>query len=135
MPFLYLTRTRLWRKAPARGFKGAGTAPLQKKNHFRDWLAKSQGKENTTIPEVVYDSLMQELKKKRIRRVEDVTREMIRGLLKKLRMSKYYHNLSQIHYHITGLRPPRFTPEEEATLMDMFMELGKPDPRPKAPNP
>uniref|UniRef100_A0A6C0BQ19 Uncharacterized protein n=1 Tax=viral metagenome TaxID=1070528 RepID=A0A6C0BQ19_9ZZZZ len=95
----------------------------KKKNHFRDWLAKSQGKENTTIPEVVYDSLLNELRNLRITSAEQVTRQIIRDLLKKLKMPKYYHNVSQIHYHITGKRPPQFTGEEEAILMAMFMEL------------
>jgi hypothetical protein len=81
----------------------------KKKNHFRDWLAKSQGKENTTIPEVVYDSLLNEFRKMRITRAEDVTRQIIRDLLTKLKMPKYYHNISQIHYHLTGKHPPQFT--------------------------
>jgi hypothetical protein len=98
----------------------------KKKNHFRDWLAKSQGKENTTIPQVVYDSLLNEFRKLRITRAEDVTRPKIRELLTKLKMPKYYHNISQIHYHITGKRPPEFTIEEETILMEMFMKLGIP---------
>jgi len=81
----------------------------KKKNHFRDWLAKSQGKENTSIPEVVYDSLLNEFRKMRITRAEDVTRQIIRDLLTKLKMPKYYHNISQIHFHLTGKHPPQFT--------------------------
>lgn len=95
----------------------------KKKNHFRDWLASSQGKENTTIPDVVYDSLLNELRKMRKTRAEQVTREIIRELLTKLKMPKYYRNISQIHYHITGKRPPQFTHDEETILMDMFMQL------------
>lgn len=91
------------------------TLPIQvpfaykKKNHFRDWLAKSQGKENTTIPQVVYDSLLQELKKMRLHRAEDVTRKVIRKLLKKLKMSRYYHNSSQLLFHLVGIHPPQFS--------------------------
>lgn len=105
------------------------TIPLQapftykKKNHFRDWLARIQGKENTVIPKEVYDALLNELHKMRIKSTDNVDRNLIRKLLKKLKMSKYYKNLSQIHYHITGKEPPRFTPVQETTLMEMFMLL------------
>jgi hypothetical protein len=95
----------------------------QKINHFRDWLAKSQGKENSTIPTVVYDALLNELRKQRIVDAKKVTRELIHKLLKKLKMSKYYHNISQIHYHLTGKYPPQFTAEEEAVMMEMFEQL------------
>lgn len=95
----------------------------KKRNHFRDWLSKSQAKENTTIPEIVYDALINELKKMRVTKVESVTRQTIRALLKKLKMSRYYHNLSQIVYHITGQHPMSFTGEEETILMGMFTLL------------
>lgn len=95
----------------------------KKKNHFRDWLAKIQGKENTHIPQAVYDALLNELFKMRVKTTEQVDRETLRKLLRKLHMTKYYRNLSQIHYHITGKHPPQFTQEEEQLLMDMFTEL------------
>lgn len=95
----------------------------RKKNHFRDWLARSQGKENTTIPQVVYDSLLVEIRKRRITEAKSVTRELLIELMRKLKMNKYYRNVSQIHYHITGKYPPQFTSEQEAVLMDMFSEL------------
>ena len=59
-----------------------------KKNHFRDWLTKSQGKENTAIPQVVYDSLLNELRKMRVVSAEDVDRHMLHDLLRKLKMPK-----------------------------------------------
>lgn len=95
----------------------------KKKNHFRDWLAKLQGKENTTIPEEVYDALLNELYKMRVKKTKQVDREMIQKLLKKLKMPKFYRNVSQIHYHLTGKHPPEFTPEEEQIMMDMFSVL------------
>ena len=48
----------------------------KKLNHFRDWLARSQAKENTTIPTVVYDSLLNELKNLRVASAEQVTGEL-----------------------------------------------------------
>lgn len=95
----------------------------QKKNHFRDWLAKAQGLENRTIPQTVYDALINELRRMHIESAEQVTRSLLRKLLRKLKMSAYYHNLSKIHFHLTGQRPPEFTQEEVEILMDMFTQL------------
>lgn len=95
----------------------------QKKNHFRDWLAKAQGLENRTIPPLVYDALRNELKRMQIKKAEDVTRKLLHDLLKKLNMSTYYHNVSKIHYHLTGQRPPEFTQEEVEIMNDMFLRL------------
>ncbi len=95
----------------------------KKKNHFRDWLARSQGKEGTNIPDVVYDALLNELRKLRIKQSKDVTRELLIRLLRKLKMPKYYKNISQIHYHITGKHPPQFTQVQETILMQMFLTL------------
>jgi hypothetical protein len=95
----------------------------KKKNHFRDWLARSQGKEGTNIPDVVYDALLNELRKLRVKNSKEVTRELLIDLLRKLKMPKYYKNIAQIHYHITGKRPPQFSQLQESTLMQMFLEL------------
>lgn len=95
----------------------------QKKNHFRDWLAKAQGLENRTIPEIVYDTLRNELKRMQIKDAESVTRHVLHKLLKKRKMSTYYHNLSKIHYHLTGKRPPVFTQDEIEIMTEMFAKL------------
>lgn len=95
----------------------------KKKNHFRDWLARIQGKENSMIPQEVYDSLLHELSKLRKTKSTDVTRKNIHDLLKKLGLNKFYKHESQIHYHITGKIPPHFTSVQEGVLMEMFMKL------------
>jgi len=57
----------------------------KRENHFNEWLSQFQAQESTTIPTEVMDQLRVELRKMKIKNLEDITYAKIRGLLKKLR--------------------------------------------------
>lgn len=97
----------------------------KKKNHFKEILNQIQGKESTTIPEEVYQKILLELKKTRIR-PEDVKKQKIRDILRKIGHTKYYEHRSNIIYKIKGIPPITLSREIEDRLLLMFDDLLKP---------
>ena len=62
----------------------------KRENHFNEWLSQFQAQETTNIPLEVIDQLKNELKKIKIKKVEEITHARVRSLLKKLKLNKYY---------------------------------------------
>ena len=98
-------------------------------NHLQEWLSKFQAKETIDIPDVVFSDIMNEIKKERITDLSILTREKIRGYLKKLKRdkntkySKYYDHVAYILYRITGKEPPRLPQKIEEKFKDMFKDI------------
>ncbi len=97
----------------------------KKKNHFKEILNQIQGKESTTIPEEVYQKILQELKKTRVK-TEDIKKQKIRDILRKIGHTKYYEHRSNIIYKIKGIPPITLSREIEDRLLLMFDDLLKP---------
>lgn len=95
-------------------------------NHFVEWLNNIQGKETTNINDEVFDNILLELKKYRVTNLTVVKKNMIKDILKKLKLNKYYEHTPYIWNRITGLPNPHFTPELEEKLKNMFKELQVP---------
>lgn len=95
-------------------------------NHYTEWLNQIQGKETTEIPDEVFDNIMKELKKQRIYDSNDITREKIKDILKKLKINKYYEHVPYILNRITGNPNPHLSPELENKLKQMFKEIQVP---------
>ena len=98
----------------------------KRENHFNEWLSQFQAQEMTTIPVEVIDQLRVELKKMKIKKLEDITHAKIRGLLKKLRLNKYYEHVPYITNILNGIKPPNMPQELEETLRIMFKDIQKP---------
>ena len=98
----------------------------KRENHFNEWLSQFQAQEMTTIPEEVIEQLRSELKKIKIKKLEDITHAKIRGLLKKLRLNKYYEHVPYITNILNGIKPPSMPQELEETLRIMFKDIQKP---------
>ena len=96
----------------------------RKINHFNEWLAQFQAKENTDIPQIVIDSVMRELHKERISDPKKVKKEKIRDILQKLKMSKMYDHVQQIknriQHQMTNLT---LSKDMEEKLQHMFKEI------------
>jgi predicted nucleic acid-binding Zn-ribbon protein len=96
----------------------------KKINHFNEWLAQFQAKENTDIPADVIDAVLAELKKERIRDPKRVKKEKIHEILRKLKLSKMYDHVQQIknriHQQMTMLT---LSKEMEEKLQFMFKEI------------
>jgi hypothetical protein len=98
----------------------------KRENHFNEWLSQFQAQEMTTIPDEVMDQLRSELKKMKIKNLEEITHAKIRGLLKKLRLNKYYEHVPYITNILNGIRAPNMPQQLEEQLRIMFKEIQKP---------
>jgi ribosomal protein S27E len=98
----------------------------KRENHFNEWLSQFQAQEMTTIPDEVIEQLRSELKKMKIKNLEDITHAKIRGLLKKLRLNKYYEHVPYITNILNGIKPPSMPQELEEYLRIMFKDIQKP---------
>lgn len=102
------------------------TASYKRINHFREWCSQLQGKESTDIPEVIFEQILQELKKEKIVDKKKITYSKMREILKRLRVNKYYEHINYIINRINGMPTPHFTPELEDKLCSMFKEIQGP---------
>jgi|TARA_R110000851_G_scaffold121241_4_gene249735 ribosomal protein S27E len=98
----------------------------KRENHFNEWLSQFQAQEMTNIPIEVIDQLRAELKKMKIKNLEDITHTKIRGLLKKLRLNKYYEHVPYITNILNGIKPPNMPQELEEYLRIMFKDIQRP---------
>ena len=80
----------------------------------------------TTIPDEVMEQLRSELKKIKIKKLDEITHAKIRGLLKKLRLNKYYEHVPYITNILNGIRAPNMPQELEEQLRIMFKDIQKP---------
>ena len=95
-------------------------------NHFCEWLNKFQALESTTIPQEVYDKIMAEIKKEKIRNLKRIDAEKMRGILKKIDRTKYYEHIFHIINKINGVPPPKLSKELEEKLRIMFKKTQDP---------
>ena len=98
----------------------------KRENHFNEWLSQFQAQETTNIPTEVIEQLRNELKKIKIKTVEEITHARVRGLLKKLKLNKYYEHVPYITNILSGLSPPKMPQELEEKLRIMFKDIQKP---------
>lgn len=104
-----------------------------RKLHFRDSINQFQGKQNSSIPDKLYDELREYLKyhnilvgfesTPKIIRYENVTTNIIHTFLKEYKYSKYYDDIHLIHYIITGKKPRDITKLEPDLLNDFDILL------------
>ena len=95
-------------------------------NHLRECLNQWQGKENTFIPDEVYDSIIVELKKERIKNLATLTPKIMRALLRKLKLNKFYEHIPQILMKLTNRPPLKISKDIEEKLCEMFLQLQQP---------
>jgi len=96
----------------------------KKINHFNEWLAQFQAKENTDIPQDIIAAVMGELRKERISDPKKVKKEKIREILQKLKFSKMYDHVQQIKNRIQQqMTMLTLSKEMEEKLQHMFKEI------------
>lgn len=97
-----------------------------RKNHFNEWIAQFQGKETTTIPKEVLETLKEEFRKQKIKTNTEITHSKVRTLLKKVGMTKYYEHAPYIATVLNGLTPPAMPQGLEDRLRLMFNQIQMP---------
>lgn len=95
-------------------------------NHLNECLAQFQGKETTDIPEEIYNEILVEIKKERIKNMADITPGKLRLILKKLNRAGYYEHVPYIINQLNGLPPPVISPEVEEIIRNLFKEIQEP---------
>lgn len=95
-------------------------------NHLNEWILQFQGREMTTIPSSVIEQLRSEFKKQKIESVKEITQKKVKGLLRKLKLSKYYEHATYITNMLNGLDPPVMSHELEEKIRQMFREIQEP---------
>ena len=94
-------------------------------NHFNEVLSQLQAKENTTIPDEVFDCIKEEIVKKRLD-LNQLTLKMTKAFLKKNNLSKYTENSHTILYKLTGKNKITMSNELEEKLKQMFNDIQEP---------
>jgi hypothetical protein len=89
-------------------------------NHLNECISQIQGKETTDIPTEVYDMILLEIKKQQITNMAELTPVKLRGILKKLKLNRYYEHLVHLLSKLTGLDIPHLDPEVEERIRVMF---------------
>ena len=89
-------------------------------NHLNECISQIQGKETTDIPTEVYDMILLEIKKQKITNMAELTPKKLRGILKKLKLNRYYEHFVHLLSKLTGIDIPHLDPEVEERIRMMF---------------
>lgn len=95
-------------------------------NHFNETLNQIQAKESTDIPSEVIAAIKLELNKNRVVDLSKLSVSRMKGILKKLKLNKYYEHIPHIINKLNGLPPPELTPGMEDKLREMFKLIQDP---------
>lgn len=98
----------------------------KRENHFNEWISQFQAKESTSVPEEVIGQLRSEFRKMKIKNLEEITHEKVRGLLKKIDKNKYYEHAPYIASILGGITPPTMDQALEDKLRLMFHKIQAP---------
>jgi hypothetical protein len=94
-------------------------------NHFKEILAQFQAKETTQIPDNVIQKIKDRIKKERINDFSQINYDVMRDLLRKLGLNKYFEHIQYIN-SLFGIKPPIMSEELHETLCVLFIEIQKP---------
>ena len=96
--------------------------------HFKDAINQYSAKQNSTIPQKIYDDLENEFELHHLlegdkntpkeERFKRITKEHIQIFLKELDYTKHYENINLIHYNLTGVKPDDISYLEDKLIED-----------------
>ncbi len=95
-------------------------------NHLSEILNQFQAKESTEIDPEIYDKIKEELKVQRIYDYKTLNQKIMKKILKKLKLNKYYEHRHHIINNLNGMPPPTMTREQEENIKKMFKDIQKP---------
>lgn len=97
----------------------------QRINHFKEWLNTLTG-ERSEVSDEVLDRLREEMRKEKIESSDEVTEELIKLWLKKLKLPKLYEKTPAIRFKLCGVPPPKISRELKDKLIVMFQMIQAP---------
>ena len=89
-------------------------------------IAQFQAKETTEIPDDIYNEILVEIKKERVKNMAKITPEKMRTILRKIKRNDYYEHIPYIINQLNGLPPPIISSEVEEIIRNMFREIQEP---------
>jgi hypothetical protein len=95
-------------------------------NHLNEFLAQFQAKETTIIPDELYNEILVEIKKERIKNMAAITPNKMRLILRKIKRNDFYEHIPYIINQLNGLPPPIISTEVEEIIRNMFKEIQRP---------
>lgn len=95
-------------------------------NHLSEILNQFQAKESTEIDQNIYNRIKNELTIQRIYDYKVLDHKLMKKILKKLNLNKYYEHTHHIINNLNGLPPPTMTREQEENIKRMFKDIQKP---------
>lgn len=101
------------------------TYPYKRINHFEEWIKQFQGKETINVPNEIYDKITNELNRMNIQNKSQITINIVKKILKKYKMHKYYEHVSYITSQLSGIQPPTLSHDTEEYLKKVFIEIEK----------
>jgi len=91
-------------------------------NHFKEILSQFQAKETTQISPEIIDLIRARIKKERITDLSKLNYEIMRDILRKLGLNKYFEHIQYIN-SIFGVKPPVMSETLIETLCVLFIEI------------
>ena len=98
----------------------------KRSNHLSEILNQLQAKESTEIDEDIYNMIKEELKIQRITNYKTLDHKIMKKILKKLKLNKYYEHIHHIINNLNNLPPPSMTREQEENIKKTFKDIQKP---------
>ena len=95
-------------------------------NHLNELLSQIQGRETKHIPEHVLDGVRAELHKMRVHDMDRVEFSQIDDILHRLNYTAFYDHTVTITSLVTGREVSAMTPDMEADLQNMFLQVQRP---------
>lgn len=89
--------------------------------HFKEVLNNFQAREMKHIPPTVFDIVKKEIKNN----TQYLNGYVLRGILKKHKLSKYVENVNSILFTLTGLQPPYIPKLIELKLIKYFKQVSR----------
>jgi len=98
--------------------------PYKRINHFSEILNQMQAKENTHIPNHIYNSILSELKKRKIFNYENISLDDLNKILKKLHCdNKYREHRFYIINKLNNFQPIIISKTVEEEFKHMFKKI------------
>lgn len=98
------------------------TCFYKRRNHFKYWLHRIQGKESNGVKGSHISDIRQDLE----RHFEDANYDNIRTSLKRLGLKRFYNNTYHIQKELTGYALLNLTRRQEDRLVRMFIQIQQP---------
>jgi hypothetical protein len=95
-------------------------SPYRRINHYKEWLNQLQAKEITDITSEVYENIVHEINKYKNLSINNIDRNRMQEILKKLGYNKLYEHIPFILNKLIGIEPPKINRETEEKLIEMF---------------